>query len=918
MSLWRRELVERLSPLGLKPDREAEIVEELAQHLEDRVRDLVALGFEPAAARSAALQDLDAPGELARRLAEIVPQPLNLPPPGAPARGRWLQARWQDVRHSIRSLRRSPAFTVTVIATLGLTIGPTTAMLSIGNWLLWRPTPGVRDPDRLGIVYVAEWSDRGFSPRGVSYLNLADLRRTARTVSGIAGFQEGSGSLAADNLSPAVVQAGWVTAGFFDVLGVPMVAGRPFRAEDDQPPAGAQVSVISDALARRAFGGPAAAVGGRLMLNGRPLTIIGVLPPAFVGSGPFSRVDVWYPGATYGYVNHFTRQSRWTTRDDGLFYSFVVGLAPGASFANAQAELDALVRGLAAQYPTENIELKGVRARLVAGLGTAILQRENYQRLVSVLLAVGGALLLLGSANVANLLMARSIGRRREHTLRRALGASRSRLVLLQLTEALLLAAGGGALGIALAIWLKQFVAMLLLPAVAVGPHFTVPLDIRVLLMALAVSMGCGLAAGFVPAVYGAWRESITPHADAAGRSVTSTRRIRAGFAVVQLALSLALVTGALMLVATLRNLNAIDLGFRAAGVTVHGVDASGHGYSPDRATAYYKTIMERLLGVAEFEAVSLGARAPFGSGRIMRLQDPAGDGHAAVEVYANAISHAYFDVLGVRLLRGRNFTDAEAFAGDNASPVAVITEKLAHRLFGEADPIGQRVVLPARTPARPPRELTVIGVAPDVHWHAVSGDADLFLYLPFTSPDFGSRFGTLLVKSPLPLNDVVRRVGAAAKEVDATLPVQFSRTLRSNVDTMLRDRRLFAWVLSILGWLAVVLAAVGLYGLLAQSVAERTREFGIRMAIGSGRAHIFRLVIRQALWIGAVGTALGIVFAFVGSRLVEAHLYGVTRLDPGVYAAAALSLAGVVVVAGLWPARSATRIEPVEALRNE
>jgi predicted permease len=917
MSLWRRELLERLSSLGLKPDHEAEIVEELAQHLEDRVRDLVASGCEPATARTAALEDLDAPGELARRLADIVPRPLTLPPPGAPARGRWLQARSQDVRHSLRSLRRSPAFTATVIATLGLTIGPTTALLSIGNWLIWRPTPGVVEPNRLAMMYVAEWVDRGFSPRGVSYLNLADLRRTSKTVTAITGFQEGTGSLGVAGVSPLVVQTGWVTWDFFDVLGARVVAGRTFRTDDDQPPAGAQVTVISDGLARRAFGGPAAAIGGRLMLNGRPLIIIGVLPPAFVGTEPFSHVDVWYPGATYGYVNHFGRP-RWTTRDDGLFYSFIVRLAPDATFAMAQAELDTLVRGLVTTYPEDNRELESVRARLVAGLGTPILQREGYQRLVSVLLAVGGALLLLGCANVANLLMVRSIGRRREHAVRRALGASPVRLFLLQLTEALLLAAGGAALGVALAVWLKQFVATLLFPPLSTRSDFNVPLDLRVLAMALAVSIGCGLAAGFVPAVYGAWSKSEGAGGDAGGRSVTSTRWVRGGFAVAQLALSLALVTSALMLVATLRNLNAIDLGFTAAGVTVHGMGASGHGYPPDRASVYYKTIMERLQGVPEFEAVSIGARAPFGSGRIIRLPDPAGGGHAPIEVYANAVSHAYFDVLGIRIVHGRAFTDAEAFAADSGSPVAIITEKLARRLFHDADPIGQRIVLPARTRARPARELTVVGVTPDVHWHEVSGDADLFLYLPFNSPDFGSRDGTLLVKSPLTLNEVVRRVEAVAKDVDATLPLQYSRTLRTNIDTRLRDRRVFAWVLSMLGWLAVVLAAVGLYGLLAQSVAERTREFGIRMAIGSGRAHIFRLVIRQALWIGALGTALGIGLAFAGTRLVEAQLYGVTRVDPSVYVAAALSLAGVVLVAGLWPARSATRIEPVEALRNE
>jgi putative ABC transport system permease protein len=212
MSEWRSELVERLASLGLKPEREAEIVEELAQHLDDRVDELITLGSDPTAAREAALRDLDAPGELARRLAEFVPRPINLPPPGAPSRGRWFQARWQDVRHSARSLRRSPAFTLTVIATLGLTVGPTTAMLSIGNWLLWRPTPGVADPNRLALVYVGEWTDRGtdrsFSPRGLSYLNLDDLRRSAKTLTAITAVQEGEASLAVSGVSPAVVETG--------------------------------------------------------------------------------------------------------------------------------------------------------------------------------------------------------------------------------------------------------------------------------------------------------------------------------------------------------------------------------------------------------------------------------------------------------------------------------------------------------------------------------------------------------------------------------------------------------------------------------------------------------------------------------------------------------------------------------------
>lgn len=921
MSVWRLELVERLAALRLQPEYEAELVEELSQHLDDRVRDLVALGSDPAAARAAALADLDGPGELARRLADVVPRPLDLPPVGAPSRGRWLQAPWRDVRHSLRSLRRSPAFTSTVVLTLGLTIGPTTAMLSIGNWLFWRPTPGVVEPDRLAVVWVGQWRTRGssvsFSPTGgLSYLNLDDLRQASKTLTGITGVQEGSASLAVGDLAPTVAGAGWVTANFFEVLGVHVQAGRSFRPEDDQLPAGAQVTVISDGLARRAFGTAAGAVGGRLMLNGRPLTIVGVLPPAFAGIQPFSRVDVWYPGATYAYVNHFGGPPRWTTRASGLFYSFIVRLTRDASFEMAQAELDMLVRGLAVRHPNENSKLENVRARLFEGLGPHVMQRERYRRLVAVLVVVGGALLLLGCANVANLLMVRSVNRRREHAVRLALGASPARLLLLHLTEALLLAAGGAALGVALAVWLKQFVAALLLPAVAAGRSLEVPLDLRVLSMTLGISVGCGLVAGFVPALFSARRKSTGALGDAGGRSVTSTRRVRAGFAVAQLALSLALMTGALMLVATLRNLNAIDLGFEPDGVTIHGMDPTRHGYPPDRASVYYKIMMEKL-GAAGFEAFSISALAPFGSGRTMRLQDPAGTDSDHIEVYANAVSRPYFDVLGMRIVRGRAFTDEEALPSAGKSAVAIVSAKLARRLLGNIDPIGQVIHVP-RTSWRAGYPLTVVGVAPDVHWNSMTHEPELFLYLPFNNPEFGVRSATLLVKSRQPLGEVIQRVEAAAKEVDPTLPIQYSRALQTSIDRSQSDRRVFAWVLSMLGWLAFVLAAVGLYGLLAQSVAERTREFGVRLALGSGRVHIFTLVMRQALCIGALGTVLGSGLAFLGSRLVEAQLYGVTRVDPALYAAAAASLAVVVLLAGFWPARTATRIEPVEALRVE
>lgn len=917
MAEWRRELVEHLAGLRLRPERESEIVEELSQHLDDRVRELIAAGADPAAARAAALADLDAPGELARRLRDVeAPSPQQLPPPGSPARGWWLHDRWQDSRHAVRALRRRPGFAVTVIATLALTIGPTTAILSVGNWLLWRPAPGVSDPSRLAVVWFGEWrSERSVSPSGVSYLNLDDLRSASRTLSGIAGLQEGRANLAVGALPPAVTGVGWVTANVLDVLGIRMVAGRTFVPEDDELPYGGHVAVVSEGLARRAFGEPANAIGQRVLLNGRPLSVIGVLPAEFTGIEPFSRVDVWYPGAAYEHVNHFTNP-RPVTRTNGLFYSFVARLAPGVSADAAQAELDVLVPALAEQYPEENEKFTSVRARVFAGLGPRVLQRDRYAKLVVVLLAVGGTLLLVGCANVANLLMVRGVRTRRERAIRLALGASRSRLVLLHLTETALVTLSGAALGVAVAFWLAQLIAMLILPGTDPGTLPHVPLDARVLVMTLGVSGLCGLAAGLAPALMASGVEPGSALAEGGSRSVTSTHRLRTGLAVVQFALSLALVTGALMLVTTLRHLHAVPLGFDPAEVSLHILDPRTHGYAPDRARTYLDDILERVRQAPGITTASLSRLYPFGSGFSMRVQAPAGGDQPHIDVYANAVTAAYFDVLRIPLVRGRLFSEDET-AGRGDSDVIIIGERLSRRLFGEVEPIGQRVLLPS-TAQSPVRELRVVGVVRDVRWNSVLDEPPLFLYGPFGHAAFPMSYATLLVRSPLPQREVAARVGAAALEVDPTLPVQHSRALSAEIDRSLADRRVFAWMLSLLGWLGFVLAAVGLYGLLAQGVTERTRELGIRIALGSSRTRVFGLVLRQAVWIGTFGTAAGLMLAYFGSRLIDAQLVGVTRLDISVYLTAAASLAAVVLVASLWPARAATRIEPVEALRSE
>ena len=915
MSEWHRALGERLAGLNLRPEREAEIIDELSQHLDDQVRELVAGGAEPDAARAAALAELDAPGALARRLLDIERRPpLTLPPPGAPARGRFLQARWQDVRHSIRSLRRSPIFAVTVLATFALTIGPTTAILSFGNWLLWRPTPGVHQPDRLAVILVGQWTTGISMPTGVSYLNLQDLRKASKSLVGIAGLRYDSNvTVAGGSLAPAVFTAGSVTADMFDVLGVPVVAGRSFRADDDREPNGEPVILLSETLARRGFGDAGRAVNQQMVVNGLPMTVVGVLPERFAGIDPMRTVGIWYPGSTYPYVNRSLRD-RPATRADGMFYTFIARLAPEATSETVKAELDVLIPALADQYPDENERFRKSLARVFPGLGPSELQRSRYATNTRVLLLIGGTLLLLGCLNVANVLMVRSVRTGRDRAIRLALGASRGRLIMLQLTESGLLAAGGAVLGLLLAIWLKQLIIALLFPEISAAVELDVPLDLRVLGWTLAVSLGCGLLAGLAPAIFGR-RPALAASIAAGGRSVTKTQWLRGSLASLQLALSLALITGSLLLVATLRNLNSVDLGFNPSGVTRHVIDPGRHGYKPDRAFVYFQDVLSRLRSRAGLDAISLSGRSPFGTSYQVRIQDPQGADKPPIRAFSNAVSAGYFDVLRMKIVRGRVFTEAESLTPATATAVPVIvSENLGRRLFGDSDPVGRSFIMP-KAGNSPPREMSIVGVVGDVHWNDLM-ERPLFLYQPLPHNPAGA--GILMVRSSRSPAEVARIVEDAVREVDASLPVSFSQTIAVQIEAEASEPRMFAWVLSLVGWIAFALAAVGLYGLLAQSVTERTHEFGIRLAIGSGRRRIFALVLKQAALIGLFGIVGGLALAAFGTRMVEAQLFGITRLHVPTYLLAAGVLLVVVFVAGLWPARAATRIQPIEALRVE
>jgi predicted permease len=822
------------------------------------------------------------------------------------------------LRSAVRTLRASPGFSVTVLLAFALSIGPITAIVSVGNWLFWRPHPGVADSHRVALVWFGTWREGngsiGMSPAGVSQANVNDMLAAARTFSGLAGFQESDASLAAPGGLPKPVGAAAVSADFFDVLGVRLRAGREFAAEDDRWP-GARVAVISEGLAGSAFGTPEQAVGKSILVNSRPLSIIGVAPAAFRGVSILGSIDVWFTGATYYYLNHADRTPE-PAREDGIFYQFVVRAAPAATLAQVQAEMEVLSRSLADAHPRENKQFQTAAPRLFPGLGLQPLTRPRMLRMVNTMLLIGAVLLLLGCANAANLLVFRAARREHEIAVRKALGASRARLMQLQLVEGCVLAVVGAAAGLGLAVVLKELMQQLLFPRPP-GMPLDVPIDGRVLALTIAAALATGAIAALLPGWLAVRGEPLA----ALGRGArTSARapRLRSGLAVLQLSLSLTLLVGALLLVSSLRNFRSVELGFDPSRITIVPVRLDEHGYDNNRALAYHSAVLPALEASHEFEGVTLAALAPFGSNTSVRIVPPGGDPSKPLRMGANGITDRYFELLGIRLASGRAFTRAEALAAApiEASPL-IVNETLARRLFGSTDVVG-RTVRFSRTASHPEHDLAIVGVARDSRWNSLTGDPEPFLYLPLGRFSSRASRGVYLIRSPLPSDRVEQAANAIGARSASSIPMGVSWPLSFNIDREVTQERLFAWMLSLLAALGFILSSLGLYGLIAQTTTERRREFGIRIAIGAARADIVRLIARYAFVVSLAGLAGGSTLSYFGTRVLQSMLFGVSRLDPAVYLTAAGTLLAVVGVACVAPALRALRVEPIEVLRAE
>ena len=898
MPEWKQEIRQRLAGLRLQPAREAAIVEELAQHLEDRYAELLARGATPADAERLTLAELSETELLQRELRRVerqVPQePIVL---GTNRRSNMIAELGQDLRYSARMLLKQPGFTLIAVLTLALGIGANTAIFSVVHAVLLRPLP-FPEPDRL--VILATTGVGATYRAGVAYPDYVDWRTGTQSFEDTACFLNTGFNLT--GVEPPVALPGRrVNWNLFPLLGVKPQLGRLFAEPDDQ--AGAvSTALISHGLWTDKFGGDPAVIGKKISLDGNQFEVIGVLPPGFE---LLRRDDIYVPLGLWFTPNHNL------LKRSNQFPLYVLGrLKRGVSEEQARTELAAVAAQLARQYPTTNTN------RSATAVGLADLQVENVRPVLLVLLGAVGCVLLIACVNVANLMLVRAAGRERELAVRLALGAGRGRIVRQLLTESALIAALGGAIGLLIAAW---GIASL----TALVPRDLLPLDqVRlnpiVLVFTLCVSVLTGLLFGLLPALH-ASRTDLNTTLKEGGRSVAGLawERARKGLLVAEVGLALVLLVGAGLMLRTLHRLTRVDPGFNAANLLTLQFTLPGRVYNIERRLAFFRECRARIEALPGVRSASFVMSLPIDgsswNSTFIVADKPVPPPGQLPNAAFTPVSANYFETMGIRLLGGRVFSEAEM---TDSPPVTVINETLARRLWPGEDPVGKRLKQGLAESQAAWRE--VVGVVADVKLYGVQHDAPMHAYLPLAQRN--SSYVGLVVRTagdPLALAKTVER---AIHSIDKDLPVR-SRSMDQILGNAIARQRLTMMLLAGFALLALVLAAVGIYGVMAYAVGQRTHEIGIRLALGAQTSNVLRLVVRQGMLLAGMGCIIGVAAALALAKLITSFsglLYGVTATDPATFALIALLLLVVALVACWIPARRATKVDPLVALRYE
>lgn len=808
----------------------------------------------------------------------------------------------QDVAYAIRLLRKSPVFTLTAVLSLTIGIGANAAIFSLADALLLRDRPGIRDPDTL--VDVGR-TQRGEGFDNMSYPNFADYRDRNTVFSGLAGYRFGAEpiGLGARDGAESVFGAA-VSGNYFDVLGVPMALGRGFVASEDRPGAAQHVAVLSYSLWQGRFEGARDIVGRTIHLNGRSFTVVGVTAAGFVGN-TFTRSDLWLPMSVY--PGTAGRGADLLTDRSSVWMVAVGRLKPGVTRDQAHAQMTAIARDLEREYPREN-EGKGVA--LSPSHRLPGFMRTYAAAFVSLLFALVGLVLAIACTNVAGMMLARSLSRAREIAVRIAIGAGKARIVGQLVTESLLLSIVGAAGGVLLAVWMIRGLQQLL-PNLPVALAVDIRLDWRVVTFSVVLAITAGVLFGLVPALQAA-KTDLTTAMKSDGPAAGPRRlRLRQTFVVAQVAMSVLLVVCGLLFTRSLINAGGVDPGFDVANVEVADIDFRLAGYEREAGALVQDQILARVDRLAGVQSASFVANLPLigssiGLGRL-RTSGQAPDA-PGIRADWNMVTPRYFETMRTTLLRGRSFTDTDR-AG--TPPVAVVNETLARRAWPGEDPVGKTL---EHGDGDTKRVLQIVGVARDGKYRWVIEEPRAFIYVPLAQ-NYRSNL-SLLVKTDG--RRVASDVRAVVRAINPVLPVTHSATLAEVTAVGLLPHRLAAGIAGTFGLVGVVLAAIGVYGITAYNVTQRTREIGVRVALGAARRDVLGLVIGQAMRMSATGAAIGLLLAAAATRLLVSLLYGVQPLDPVSFGTGAALFCGLALAASWMPAKRAASLNPVEALRTE
>jgi len=814
----------------------------------------------------------------------------------------------QDLRYALRMLVKQPAFTFIVIITFALGIGANTAVFSVLNAVLLRPLP-FHEPQNLvalGEYDTREKADPGTEINSISYLDYVDWRDRNEVFERVAVYTNQSVSTFTDGNQATHIQGEAVSADLFPLLGVQPALGRTFLPNEDEP--GNHVVILSDQLWQRRFGADRDIISKTLTLDGKQFQVIGVMPPRFtfpIGSNP---PELWIPMSILRQTQDGSQPM--TEQRDNDFFQCIARLKPNVSIQQAQANIDTITANWRRQYPDSKLH---VGAKAIPEISAMI---GNTHSALLMLCAMAACVLLVACVNVANLLLARSLSRNREISIRAALGAGRWHIIKELLAESILLGALGGLAGLLIAIWgidsLKAF-----LPSI---PRIEeISPDPRVLTFTAFISLGVGIFAGLLPA----WRASHPNLATSLNESSRGSsegragQRTRAGLVVVEIVLALVLLASAGLLVETFVRLQKVPAGFDPTNVITARVALPETTYGkPEQAAEFYKKLLSRVSSLPGVQSSGAAWWIPLSGSEISFTfnieEHPVPPGQQPI-AQVNVVTPDYLQAVRAPIRRGRAFTERD---DRHAPPVAIVSESFAKQFFPDEDPIGKRIIPNGSVdPGKPPvRE--IVGVVADMHLISLRLAPKPQIYVPHEQ--FAIQSMSIFVRTQLDSQSLTNALRRTVAEIDKDVPVYRTRTLADYMVGSIAQPRLNAMLVGLFALIALLLATAGIFGVMSYSVTQRTQEIGIRLALGAQRYDVFRLVVGQGMRFVGVGLLLGLIGVFACTRLLQSLLFGVGATDLLTILSVTILLAFVAFIACWWPARRASGVDPVVALRSE